>query len=111
MRREASRGSWKFSAQMILVSVLALVHTSRFQGAKEWLGLAPPPLPACPPPKWWQRALPWLKPGAQGECRADSPGLRGARRRQRWPISDKERASGKIFRSSFQASGLDQVDH
>ena len=72
VKRELERNSsnWKFSAQMILITLLALVQAGKLQSVKAWLGMAPPALPTCEPPTVWQSTLPFLfdQPGAQGEC-------------------------------------------
>lgn len=51
----------KLLAQVVVCVVVALIQASRQRGA--------PPLPPCPEPRWWQRPVPWLRPGAKGECR------------------------------------------
>ena len=57
--------NWKFPLQMVVVLLLCMVKSSSL---KQWLGLSPPPLPVCPKPQWWHTPLPWMRPGAKGEC-------------------------------------------
>ena len=68
--RDAQKPDWKFSAQMFVVVLMAFMQGSRLEKIKVQLGLKAPPLPTCAPQPWWQKPLPWLKPGQNGECDA-----------------------------------------
>ena len=64
-RQRSQSVAWKFPLQMLVVLILCLVRSTTL---KQWLGVTPPPLPICPTPQWWHTPLPWLRPGAKGEC-------------------------------------------
>ena len=62
VQRHPSAGTqWKLYAQLMIIVIMTFIQSGRIPGVKQWLGLAPPPLPPCPPVRWWQHTLPFLK--------------------------------------------------